>query len=68
MKKQILSYCKETEQLLQNIIERQKRLNELSLDMQENNSNNNKKEINVNFDWLSKIEQKLECPKLSKAV
>jgi hypothetical protein len=65
MKKQSISQSDKTEQLLQNIAERQEELNKLSLDIQKLDS---KKNVKVDFNWLTNMEEKFEWLKLSKAV
>lgn len=65
MKKQTISQSDKTEQLLQNIAERQEELNKLSLDIQKLDS---KKNVKVDFNWLTNMEEKFEWLKLSKAV
>lgn len=65
MKKQTFLRSKDTEQLLQAIIERQKELAELTNDMQNLEAKN---PTNVNFDWVSKFKEKFDYIKLSKAV
>jgi hypothetical protein len=65
MKKQPFSVCKKTEQLLQDIAERQEELNKLSQDIQKIDL---QKSIKVDFNWISKLEENFDYLKLSKAV